>query len=307
MSNLDKYSRRTPEPGGASSPALRGVPVSVYAVSLFGGFANLFGCIWLSISMIAVWVFVPLTDVSSLWKFSGEMVQATGRVIDLEGTNYSEGGSDDTPGTPVFAVRYEFTDSRGVAHQGRSYTLGSLHAPGAPVKVEYRADDPEVSRIVNARSAPAPIWVLLVIMIFPTIGVLFLLFGLREGIRRASLLGNGELVRGKLAGKSPTNTRINNRQVYKFEYEFEAHDGSRHIAVARSHEAQRLEDEEFEQILYHPRNPSRSCVVDALPAGVTIGPDGGFRAPHPLHTLGILLPPLILLAVNFIGLMVWLS
>ncbi|MBK8206016.1 MAG: hypothetical protein IPK87_04375 [Planctomycetes bacterium] len=307
MSNLDQYSRRSPEPGAVSSPAERGVPLSVYAVSLFGGFANLFGSIWLSISMVAVWVFVPMTDVSSLWRFSGEMVQASGRVIAIESTGYSEGGTDDTPGTPVFAVRYQFTDSRGVVHQGMSYTLGAMYAPDGPVSVEYRADDPKTSRIVGARTSPAPIWVLLIIMIFPTIGVVFLFFGLREGIRRTSLLGSGKLARGKLVSKSPTNTSINNQRVYKFEYEFEAEDGSRHISVARTHETNRLQDEETEQILYHPRNPSRSYVVDALPAGVTIGPEGRFRAPHPVRTLGILLPPLILLAVNAFGLAAWLG
>ncbi|MCC7509824.1 MAG: hypothetical protein IT464_10650 [Planctomycetes bacterium] len=304
MSNLDKYSRRSPEPGAVASPAERGVPLSVYAVALFGGFANLFGSIWLSISMIAVWVFVPMTDVSSLWRFSGELVQASGRVIAQESTGFSEGGSDDTPGTPVYSVRYEFADSRGVVHEGTSYTLGSVYAQGGPLNIEYRADDPKTSRIVGARTAPVPIWLLLVIMIFPTIGVVFLFFGLREGIRRTALLGNGKLVRGRLVGKSPTNTRINNQQVYKFEFEFEAEDGSRHIAVARTHETHRLQDEETEQILYHQRNPLRSCVVDALPAGVTIGPDGRFRAPHPVRTVGILLPPLILLAVNIIGLAV---
>lgn len=307
MSNLDQYSRRSPESGAVASPAERGVPLSVYAVSLFGGSANVFGSIWLSISMVAVWAFVPMTDVSSLWKFSGEMVQASGHVIAIESTGYSEGGSDDTPGTPVFGVRYQFSDSRGVVHQGMSYTLGAVYAPDGPVSIEYRADDPKTSRIVGARTSPAPIWVLLIIIIFPTIGVVFLFSGLREGIRRTSLLGSGKLARGKLTSKSPTNTSIKNQQVFKFEFEFEAEDGSRHIAVARTHETQRLQNEETEQVLYHPRNPARSCVVDSLPAGVTIGPDGRFRAPNPLRTLGILLPPLILLAVNAIGLLAWLG
>lgn len=299
MSNLDKYSRRGDE--STASPAERGVPVSVRVVALFGGFIQTFGWCWFGFSMIFVWVFMPLADVSSLWRFSGDMLQATAVVTRVSDTNYSEGGSDDTPGTPVYRVDYEFRDGSGITRQGVGYTLGSKYAQGAPAAIEYRGDDPTVSRIIGERTSPAPLWILPLVGLFPAVGLIMLFFGLREGVRRSALLGNGKLARGRLIDKSATNTTINNQRVMRYTFEFEV-DGAMHTAVAKSHVGFRLEDEEFEQVLYHPADPGRNYVVDALPGGVTIK-DGQYVAPSPIKAFLTLLPPLATVAINLIAAM----
>ncbi len=294
MSNLDKYNRAGPEQ--QATPAMRGVPLSVRAVSLFGGWLQNFGWIWLGFSLIFMWFLIPAVDVSSIWRFSGELVQTSGTVTALEQTSISEGGSDSTPGTPVYAVSYKYRNGSGEVLQGKSYTLGANFSVGAEVPVEYVAENTTDSRIKGARTSPLHPW-MLVFVIFPLIGLVFVFFGLRQGLRRSGLLAHGKLARGKMVSKRPTNTKINNQTVYRLEYEFAAEDGTTHRAVVRSHDTRRLEDEEAEQILYDPRNPARSCVVDALPAGITIGPDGAFAAPNAAKTALILLPP----AVTIIG------
>jgi hypothetical protein len=290
MSNLDKYNRRGPEQ--QASPALRGVPLGVRGVSLFGGWMQTFGWVWLGFSLIFMWFLIPATDVSSLWKFSGDLIEGKGEVAAVETTGISEGGSDHSPGTPIFKVLYTYKDGSGLVHRGASYTLGSQYSAGGQVPVEYVAENTAVSRIKGARTAPLEAW-FLIFLIFPLIGVVFVFFGFRGGLRRTSLLANGSLARGKLVSKTPTNTKINNQTVYKLEYEFSAEDGTTHRAVAKSHDTRRLEDEEAEQILYDPRNPARSCVVDDLPAGITIGEDGAYTQPSPGMAALALLPPAI--------------
>ncbi|MBX3459153.1 MAG: hypothetical protein KF696_04175 [Planctomycetes bacterium] len=296
MSNLDKYNRRSSESAG---PAERGVPAGVRVVALFGGFLQTFGWLWFGFSMISVWALTPLADVSSLWRFHGELLQATGVVTLVSATNYSEGGDDDRPGTPVYAVDYEFRDASGIVRRGVGYTLGSKFNTGMPAPIEYRADNPAVSRIVGERTSPAPGWVLLLVGLFPAIGLVLLFFGLREGVRRSALLAHAKLAPGRLIDKSPTNTRINNQPVIKYTFEFEVN-GMKHTAIAKSHVGFRLEDEEFEQVLYDPKNPDRNYVVDALPGGVTIR-DGQYVPPSPIKAFLTLLPPLLAVAVNVIG------
>jgi hypothetical protein len=294
VSNLDKYNRRGPEQ--QASPALRGVPLTVRAVSLFGGWMQTFGWCWLGFSLIFMWFLIPATDVSSLWKFSGDLVEGKGEVAAVESTGISEGGSDHSPGTPIYKVLYSYKDGSGRVLKGASYTLGSQYSVGGQVPVEYVAENTGVSRIKGARTSPLEAW-FLIFVIFPVIGVVFVSFGFRGALRRTSLLANGSLARGKLKSKTPTNTKINNQTVYKLEYEFKADDGTAHRAIAKSHDTRRLEDEEAEQVLYDPRNPARNCVVDDLPAGITIGEDGRYTAPKPVLAALVLVPP----ALTIIG------
>ncbi len=259
-------------------------------MSLFGGWLQTFGWIWLGFSLIFMWFLIPATDISSLWKFSGDLVDGKGEVSAIESTGISEGGSDHSPGTPIYKVLYSYKDGSGRVLKGASYTLGSQYAVGGQVPVEYVAENTGVSRIKGARTSPLEAW-FLIFVIFPLIGVVLVFFGFRVGLRRSSLLANGVLTRGKRVSKTPTNTKINNQTVYKLEYAFEAADGSKHRAIAKSHDTRRLEDEEAEQILYDPRDPTRNCVVDDMPAGITIGEDGRYTAPKAGLAALVLVPP----------------
>ena len=304
MSNLDKYNK-TPS-GSFAQPALRGVPVVVKLVSLFGGWLQTFGWIWLGFSLVFMWFMIPATDVSSFWKFSGELVTVTGKVTGAEKTGISEGGSDSSPGTPIWKVSYSYADSSGRVREGVSYTVGSMWGVGDTPPVEYRTDDTSISRIQGARTSPLPPWVL-IFLLFPLIGVVMVLFGLRAGVKRSSLLAAGKLARGKLVSKTPTNTKVNNRTVYKPDYEFEADDGSKHVATARTHDTARLEDEEAELVLYHPKDADRNWVVDSLPAGITLDETGRYAPPSAMMSLLILLPPALTIFGHGIALLVVLT
>jgi hypothetical protein len=288
MSNLDKYSRRGAEAAGA----LRSAPMSVRLAVVFGGVLQPIGWIVFGFGMIFFWVFAGNADVASIVQFRGKLLTVQGVVTNATATLFSEGGSDDTPGTPVYQLDYEYTDGSGNVRSGQCYTVGLAYNAGAPAPVEYVAENPTLSRIVGSRKKPFG-WGVMFVIIFPLMGLALAVGGLWRGLKRGALLTSGKLAYGKLTSKTPTNTKINNQTVYKLTFTFTAEDGNVYQSVCKTHVPARLEDEAEERILYHPGNPARSYPVDSLPAGITLNESDGF-APAPAGRLAwAVLPPLV--------------
>jgi len=109
-------------------------------------------------------------------------------------------------------------------------------------------------------------WSLLVVL-FPLIGIVQLIFAYLRGKKRIRLLQNGWLVFGKITGKERTNMKINNNRVYKFSFQFEAN-GATYTGITKTHKPGLLEDEAKERIIYDPNRPEKAMMVDALPRAV---------------------------------------
>ncbi|MBZ0136509.1 MAG: DUF3592 domain-containing protein [Planctomycetes bacterium] len=267
MNRLDQYSNR--RPGGESR---RGVPISTRVAVQFGGFMVQFGAAFFAFGMIFWWVFGAQSDVTSWFKFMGDLQTAQGRVTGVEDTGISEGGSDSSPGTPIYRVFYEY-ELNGVWYAGNCYGTGFNPATGKGVEIEYVADDPVTSRITGTRKSALG-FVGILVAIFPAIGLIFMTIGLLRNARAAKLIGTGKLARGRLVLKEPTNTRINNRMVYRFTFEYEDEAGATHRVSGRTHHSHLLEDEETERLIYDPDNPDDGVLVDTLPGKPKVGDDG---------------------------------
>jgi len=249
----------------------RFVPLATRAIALFGGGLNLFGWFFFGFGMIFVWAFVPQIDFTSWYQFRGNLATTQGTVTAVRKTNLRENEVD------VYEIDYEFTAANGRRCQDRSYVVGNRYSEGETVHIEYREDDPTVSRIEGARQRPAPIWVSFVI-IFPLIGSLLVAVGLKKGIKANRLLGRGKLGLGTLKAKEPTNTSINDQTVYKLTFEFVAEDGQTYEVVIKAHQVGLLEDDAEEQLLYDPLNPTYAVIFDSLPGAPTIDEAGYLRA-----------------------------
>ena len=257
--------------------APRAVPATVCARLLFGGFMNQFGWFFVGFGMIFVWVFAAAADFSGVHAFRGELETTPGTIDGSEQTSYSEGGSEHTDGTPVFAVRYTFTDADENEYAGMSYQTGTGLDAGTAVTVEYPRGRPEMSRIRGMRRAPFGPWVAFV-LIFPLIGAVFVLNGLRRGMRGLRLLKHGDGAFGTLKRKEATNVQVNDRTVYELTFAFTARDGQTYEMIAKSHHPERLEDERRELLMYDPGRPARAVLLDALPGSPRIDEYGQVRA-----------------------------
>jgi hypothetical protein len=200
--------------------------------------------------------------------------------------------------TRVYSYKYSFR-AEGADYEGVSYATGRRHEPGEPVVVDYVEGNPALSRIRGMRRAEFGPWVLFV-LIFPLVGFVFIVVSLRGGLKANRLLRHGKLAWGELVSKEPTNTRINNRTVYKLTFEFQPEEGGHAQAVARSHMPEKLQDEQRERLLYDPFRPDYAILLDSLPAAPAIDLTGNLQPRNSTFAaLTLLLPgiPLAGLAV----------
>ncbi|MCB0193388.1 MAG: hypothetical protein KDJ65_15685 [Anaerolineae bacterium] len=257
---------------------------------------NQFGWFWLGFTMIFFWIFGALTSINGIYFLISDTETAPGIVTEIKSTSASENE------TPVYATHYAFRVERlEMEMLGHSYTTGRRFSPNENVTIEYIRDNPEISRIQGTRTGTFSPWVFCFIGLFPAVGIAFVTTGLVSGWRANHLLTHGKVALGRLVDKSPTNTRINDKPVYKLTFAFTADDGRTHHTIARSHQPYSLEDEEEEQLLYDPHRPSRAVLLDNLPGQPTIDETGLIAADY-RHSMLVFLLPLIVLATNGIAL-----
>ncbi len=286
MANFDQYSHRPLEARAASAQrASRSVPFAAGISVLLGGFMTQFGAAFFSFGMIFCWVFIGLADIPGTFKFMGATASANGIVTRVTETSAKENKSR------IYEIEYMFTDAGGVTRKGSSYSAYDVPGIEAAVRVEYVASDPDTNRIEGMRRAEMPIFVLFVV-IFPIVGALIGIAGIRAGRRRLRMLYVGKMARGKLVAKEPTNTKINKQTVYKLTFEFTTPDGRVGRVSDSTHETARLEDEAEELLLYNPDNLEEGAAIDALPGGVKMNDAGEITHYSLVRALLLMLLPI---------------
>lgn len=254
----------------------RAVPLSLRAAML-GNFSFGFGSIFLTLGMIFFWIFAyPSLHECRFW-FAGPLTPVRGTVLSAEETHFSEGGSKHRRGSPVFRYRYRFSDAQGEVREGVSYSTLTRYREGTPVEIEYDPDRSSVNRIIGARASPFGALTLFV-LIFPGIGLPFVMMGVRDARRWNRLLVEGKVAAGRIVGRTPTNTSINKQPVIDFEIEFATFGGSRVRFHHKTHLTSALEDEVEEPVLYDPRRPEDAVLADGLPAQAVVGWHGQWES-----------------------------
>ena len=270
----------------------RRVPLSLRIVNLFNGWTQI-GWGVFGFGMIFFWIFGMSADLSFL-TFRDPAGRATGRVTRVEDTNASENDAR------ISASHYEYSVA-GEWFQGKSYSTGGVPAVGDEVTVEYDEDEPRRSRIQGMRRGMFGPFVLIV-GIFPAIGLVFLIPGTISGRKRNHLLQHGILTTGTAIDRRPTNVRINNRPLWEVVFEFHDRNGQRRECCARGVDTTRLEDEASEALLYDPDDPSRACVIDEAPARPSFDLDGELQG-RPGAALRASIVPGIVIGLN--ALLLW--
>jgi hypothetical protein len=268
---------------------MRHVPFGA-RLSPFLGVLTQAGSGLLLFSMLFVWVFFPFADLGAPLLALAGSVTTTATVLAVEGTGASEGGSN------VTRVRYEMLLPGERVHEGVGFVTGSAPEAGSTLQVSYPRGLPGLARAQGLRRSTFGLGASMVI-VFPVVAVALLAAGIVPGLRAGRVMGSGKLALGRLVSKSPTNTRVNDRTVYRMTFAFEDEAGARHECVVRTSLTGRLEDEGEELVLYDPRDPSRNCPVDAIPGGVVMDSEGriipkgpvavGVRLLLPAATVGI--------------------
>ena len=143
----------------------------------------------------------------------------------------------------------------------------------------------------NATFGP---WVLFVV-IFPMIGLLFVISGLFDAVKTLRLLQYGVFTTATLISKEQTNTTINNQYVYKLRFHFTDRWGNDHEFTNRTHRAYLVDDESIERIAYLPNNPKSAIPLDTIQYVPLLDEDGPIEAiPINVVLLRLIAPSLTL-------------
>jgi hypothetical protein len=260
-------------------------------IIVFGGVTQQMGWAFGGFGLIFFWVFVMNSEARYLLAFDGKWTDTDGIITNISSTNA------EVNDRVVFA--YEFTyNVKGRILKATSYgTSSGSYEVNSPVGAQYKSLNPERARIKGMSSSIFPIWVIFV-CIFPLIGFIMVFSSLIYNLKALRLFIHGTFTKGTLKNKIPTNTSINNQTVFKYEFEFDV-DGTKHLAICKTHQGWKIEDEEQEIILYAPNNPKHAVIYDAVAAAPEITPRGELDA-IPLYRLSNLILPVLAISVNAI-------
>jgi hypothetical protein len=198
------------------------------------------------------------------WQLSSDAAQTvTGRIVSVHDTN--------TRINKVSVVEYEFSYTVGDGQQrkGRSYTTGTKWSANTSANVRYLPNRPELACLEGGRLNEVG-WGGAFVIIFPFVGagVVTGFFISRRNTRR--LLHSGQVTEVDVVSIDRTNTRINNRYVYKIFVRSPALLNGRPIAVRRSDPSdvdfaqKRLSDKQAVYVLYNPADPRKLIFPETL-------------------------------------------
>lgn len=285
---MTKPTQRAPFDTALDPP--RAVPLPVQLRVLLGGMVSQMGWIFLGFGLVFVWVFAVNVDFSGPLRLITRQVETRGQVTAVEDTGFSEGGDDNTPGTPIYRIVYRFAGPGGRTLEGASFSVGTGVQPGDLVRVEYAASNPETSRILGLRQAPIPLAGLFV-LIFPLIGLVMVVFSLMEGIKAIQLLHGGVLAQATLLSAEPTSMSVNHRPVVRLTFDFTDADGGLHEIASRTTYPELLQDQQTETVLYDPRRPDYAVMLDSLPGAPRLTSDGSLEIDAPQSAYALIIVP----------------
>ncbi len=267
----------------------RHVPLSTRLAVVFGGaLAGTLGWWFLFLGTLGASLVLKAELVEELVMTVAPTEVVPGKVLGSAPTSASMNNQ------PIYRVRFEFTPKEGRALRAAGYVVSGPPPTGSPLSVEYLTLDPKVARPAHGMRSRVGLWGVLV-LVFPTIGALFVVPAVLRGIRNVRLLAEGEVAKARRSALRPLNMAVNRRQVFEYEFTFEDRQGQLHSTTLKSVRRPELEDEELEFVLYDPWNPEWSCVLDNLPGAVKFD-RGGQIAPVGLKGFFYLVPPVLVAA-----------
>lgn len=240
----------------------RTIPRAVKARVFFSNPIAFMGILFFLIGTTITSVLLPRADYKSVFVFRNNDPSVSGVLYDVSST-----GNKINKRT-VYDYTYRYT-VKGTEYEGHSFST-THHEAGDTLIVRYKADKPETSHIEGMRSAAFPLIFICFMVIFPFIGLIFLITGFRKFSKHIHLLTHGVLTSGKVIRKEPTNVKINKQTIYKVYFQFKLQNNTVQEAYVKTHITHNLGDEAQEPLIYDAQDPASAVLLDALPKQVRI-------------------------------------
>lgn len=249
------------------------------------------GWIFFGVGMIFFLLMGLDSNLFTFHRFMGALEKTEGKVLKTSYTDWSINEES--------VVRWVYTfDYQGKKYLGTSYAVETTALPDQNVIVEFAANSPEYSRIEGLNEALTPWWVTIIVMIFPTLGLLFIYLSVRHLPKTIGLLRSGTPAYASYVDKEPTNMIVNDMPVYKLRFQFEDDRGDTHYVFAQSHLIDDLMDDPQEAIIYHPQEPEKALLLDELSGKPYLNEEGQWQWQAQGYLY--LLPAAIAITINIV-------
>lgn len=248
----------------------RRLDIITQAVLFCGDAASQFGWFLLAMGSVFFWV-VAIHSEARTWvdERNVDWQSKAGFVIAADSLIAQEHGEK------IWKYRHSFAldDYR---YFGESYSVGRKFDAGQIAYIRYDTNNPQKNYMVGLRrnefSSKAD-WFLIV----PVFGLLLLSLPMRYNFKVIKLLKIGDFTRGKMTNKYATGETVKKGGTVmpEFRYSFQfTHNEEPFIATARTHETDKVEDEETEMVLFNRYEPTFNLVYDAVPNVPHINEEG---------------------------------
>lgn len=264
----------------------RYVPTSLWLRMHLGGTFQA-GTLFFAVGMAFVAAVTPMTDISALWQFRGELERAPGGVIESGPINVTF--NDYRMYKYVCGFRYEGQRYEIVSYATPAYTKISSNPD-----VEFPKGRPELARIVGANRRPFAAIATQWLWLFPLFGGAIMVSRLLSGRRAVRLLRVGRLTMAERRSHQRLKLERWNSQPlrrYVFEYMDEFGDIYQHSTVTNSEAAEEVEKA---PLLYDPSQPRVAMILANTPEGFDVDEAG---QPRPVPwALALLIAPTVSVA-----------
>jgi len=201
----------------AGSPPPRRVSAALRKKALRGAvplLVLLLALVFAGVGLLAAYFVFPWNFYQDWQLRAADAGESQARVMAVTKTTMSEGGSKNTPGTPVMQYDFDFYTASGATVHAQCYTTGPRWDTGAVVMARYRPENPTVACLEGARRSESDLGGVITLLFPITGGVIagWVIFSRRRAL---AVLANGQVAKALVTDLTPTNMKINQQPVYK--------------------------------------------------------------------------------------------
>jgi len=229
-------------------------PAEIRLIFFKGKFA-FFSMMFFLMGLLFLIGFSFFTDFSFYKYWIHEVGRKEAVITDIRGTN----SYVNEERVMNYFYRYEI---EGEKFTGNSFGSGKGYEEGDRVYIQYLVDNPGLSRIQGTRNAPFGSWILIFLMVFPTIGLIGIIYEGRRVGKILNILKDAGIDIGKKTGIDETNVELNEQTLYRITYEYTVVQ-RRYTCNHKSLQPHRFDKEVY--IVYAAPRPSSAILLKALP------------------------------------------
>lgn len=161
-------------------------------------------------------VFISKSDLKSFSYFNKELIEAKAVITDIKTTNSSINEQS------ILEFHYRFLE-HDQTQIGTSYSAGYNISVEDTVLIEFVQNDLSTSRIVGMTNAPFGLYATFFVLIFPLLGLIFIIYELKDLRKCINILGDFSITTGKLLSKKASFSDTDDHVQYIIEYKYQHH------------------------------------------------------------------------------------